>query len=144
MLQKLYQPRPLDRDLVTVSSKLLSHLFCSYESKIVKQIVQRIDHELHSNGSLASKLYFVGLESRMVEVMKLLDIGEGGVCFMGIHGMGGVGKTKLANVIYHVVYPQFEFRCFLRCKKDSSRGTRYNRTLNSLRKQLISDLFKGK
>jgi hypothetical protein len=55
-----------------------------------------------------------------------------------------VGKTKLANVIYHVVYPQFEFRCFLRCKKDSSRGTRYNRTLNSLRKQLISDLFKGK
>jgi hypothetical protein len=33
--------------------------------------------------------------------MKLLDIGEGStVCFMGIHGMGGVGKTKLAKVIY--------------------------------------------
>jgi predicted ATP-dependent serine protease len=88
----------------------------------------------------------VGIESRVEEVMKLLDIGEGGVRFIGIHGMCGVGKSTLARVIYDRVSRQFEVRCFLACKEENSSGTysRINRPLNALRNQLISKILKGK
>ncbi|XP_059430025.1 TMV resistance protein N-like [Corylus avellana] len=84
--------------------------------------------------------------------MKLLDIGVeeggGGVRFVGIHGMAGVGKTTLAQVISHMVSPQFEVSCFLSCKEKDDQDTsgymrRIDRSLNALQNKLISKILMG-
>ncbi|KAK4365724.1 hypothetical protein RND71_013604 [Anisodus tanguticus] len=50
----------------------------------------------------------VGIESRIGGVESLLKLGSGGVCFVGIWGMGGMGKTTVDNISN-----QFQRSCFL-------------------------------
>ncbi|THG11289.1 hypothetical protein TEA_000940 [Camellia sinensis var. sinensis] len=45
--------------------------------------------------------YTVGLNSRVEELMKLLDVKSSRVQVLGFHGMGGVGKTTLAKALYN-------------------------------------------
>ncbi|XP_042988603.1 disease resistance protein Roq1-like [Carya illinoinensis] len=79
----------------------------------------------------------VGIESRVEEMMNILGIGLDDVCFVGIHGMRGVGNTTLAEVIYDRISYQFEASSFIACIREETR----NRGLVSLRKQLLSKIF---
>jgi hypothetical protein len=41
--------------------------------------------------------YPVGLKSRLLKVISLIDVGsEDRVCMVGVHGTGGMGKSTLA------------------------------------------------
>ncbi|KAF8034821.1 hypothetical protein BT93_C0980 [Corymbia citriodora subsp. variegata] len=55
----------------------------------------------------------VGIHSRMEAVMELLGLGTSGVRFIVIHGMGGIGKTTLANAIFKGISSQFQSSSFL-------------------------------
>ena len=55
----------------------------------------------------------VGIHSRVVELESCLALESNDVRFIGIWAMGGMGKTTLARVVYHMVSKEFEARCFI-------------------------------
>ncbi|KAF7851514.1 hypothetical protein BT93_L3790 [Corymbia citriodora subsp. variegata] len=52
--------------------------------------------------------YLVGIKDRMDHIMNLLDLGVSDVRYIVIHGMGGIGKTTLAEAVYRQISPQFQ------------------------------------
>ncbi|XP_070012988.1 uncharacterized protein [Nicotiana sylvestris] len=64
------------------------------------QVISSIDNDL------------VGMESRVREVSSLLRMEAPNVCFIGIGGMGGIGKTTIASAVFGKYSCQFEDVCF--------------------------------
>ncbi|KAK4594849.1 hypothetical protein RGQ29_018540 [Quercus rubra] len=92
------------------------------ESQIIQNIVGELWHKL----SYAFSEYtenLVGIISRAEILESCLDLGSNNVRMVGIWGMGGIGKTTLARVVFHMVSNKFEGCCFLAnvrgvCEKD--------------------------
>ncbi|KAG2671402.1 hypothetical protein I3760_14G134200 [Carya illinoinensis] len=107
-----------------------------YESTIIQQISEMIFYNytmlnilIHDNQTI------VGINSRVEEMMNLLHMESNDVRFLGIHGMGGVGKTTLAEIIYYRFSCRFEGSSFISCTGERSTTAH---DLASLQKQLLS------
>ena len=81
----------------------------------------------------------VGIESRVQDMIQLLNTQQSNdVLFLGIWGMGGVGKTTIAKAIYNKVGRNFEARCFLANIRETWEHTSGQ---VSLQEQLMFDIF---
>ncbi|XP_042959099.1 disease resistance protein RPV1-like [Carya illinoinensis] len=104
-------------------------------------IIQQISGMIFYNYTMLNILFhydgqkLVGINSRVENMINLLDMESNDVRFLGIHGMGGVGKTTLAEIIYYRVSCQFEGSSFISCIRERSTTTP---DLASLQKQLLS------
>ncbi|XP_039169485.1 disease resistance protein RUN1-like [Eucalyptus grandis] len=78
--------------------------------------------------------HLVGIKDRTDEIMKQLDLEAFDVRFIVIYGMGGIGKTTLAEAVFKQISPQFQrYCCFLK-------DVRTHDIIN-LQKKLLSDIF---
>ncbi|XP_039154889.1 disease resistance protein RPV1-like [Eucalyptus grandis] len=72
--------------------------------------------------------------------MEMIGAGTSETRIIGIHGMGGIGKTTIAKLIYNNLSHNFEHCCFLRDVRETSK----NRGIQCLQNQLVSDILKTK
>ncbi|XP_062086549.1 disease resistance-like protein DSC1 [Humulus lupulus] len=81
---------------------------------VVKDILKKLSNKSSSSDSKGNLKGIVGIEKQVKEVESLLQIGSPkGRVVIGIWGMGGIGKTTLANAIFDKVASQFESCCFV-------------------------------
>ncbi|KAL3746496.1 hypothetical protein ACJRO7_015458 [Eucalyptus globulus] len=60
-------------------------------------------------------------DNRQIQrILETLEVDSDGVRFLGIHGVGGIGKTVLAKVVFNEVSSLFEGICFLNDVRESS------------------------
>ncbi|KAG8639892.1 disease resistance protein RUN1 isoform X2 [Manihot esculenta] len=108
------------------------------ESEFICEIVKDIISKLGRFSSDIAK-GLVGMESRSEKMRMYLDLGQPDkVKFIGVWGMGGIGKTTIASVVYKQLHSQFEGSSFLIDVREASK--RHN-GLVSLQNKLLSAIL---
>ncbi|XP_008222667.1 PREDICTED: TMV resistance protein N-like [Prunus mume] len=108
----------------------------SKEAELIQLLVKMVLTEIRKT-PMGLPAYTVGLDSRVEDMMRLLDVRSKRIRVVGIHGMGGVGKTMLARALFNRLVGYFECRSFISSVREISAGLE---GLVSLQNGLIAGL----
>ncbi|VVA27678.1 PREDICTED: TMV resistance, partial [Prunus dulcis] len=106
------------------------------EAELIQLLVKTVLTEMNKT-PVGLDAYTVGLDSRVEDVMRLLDVRSNSIRVVGIHGMGGVGKTTLAKALFNSLVSYFECHSFISNVREISAG---HEGLVSLQNKLIGSL----
>ncbi|XP_044471156.1 disease resistance protein RPV1-like isoform X3 [Mangifera indica] len=113
------------------------HLQDRHESHLIKKIVEEISEQLKQIGVLSRT--FFGMEARVHKLINdYLQLGLDDIRFIGLWGMGGIGKTTTARVLYEMLSDQYEYSSFVANVREVSGSI----GLVPLQEQLLSQVIK--
>ncbi|KAI9185857.1 hypothetical protein LWI28_011338 [Acer negundo] len=110
------------------------------ESALIEKIVEDILKRLNDMYPSCHDKNLVGIYSRIKQVESFLRRSTGDVGRVGIWGIGGIGKTTLAQAVYDRISCQFEGSCFVESIRETSEQSGES-GLNNLRLRLVSALL---
>ncbi|XP_075649601.1 TMV resistance protein N-like [Castanea sativa] len=108
-MKKVHKWRATLREVANLSGwSLQDRLESEFIQDIVEVILQKLSYAFPRDTK-----DLVGIDSRVKELMSLLAIGSNDVRIIGVWGMGGIGKTTLARVVYQMIFNEFEGGSFI-------------------------------
>ncbi|MED6146307.1 hypothetical protein PIB30_033305 [Stylosanthes scabra] len=118
--------------------KRLAKKFSFCEAVLVENIAQHIFETLIPKLPSSMK-NLVGIQSRVEQVISQIGLGLNDVRYIGMWGMGGIGKTTIAREVYETIRSRFEVTCFLVDVRDQCE----KKDIVHVQKQLLDQMHIG-
>lgn len=106
-----------------------------HETELIKNVAEKVRTKLYNELPIDNDI-LVGIESKIAKLDSTISNGLEEVRFIGIWGMGALGKTTPARVVYEQIHKSFEVHCFLLDVREASEKD----GLISLQRKLLSYL----
>jgi len=109
-----------------------------HEAKFIKEIIKVVLNKLEPKYLYVPE-HLVGMHQLARNIFDFLSTATDDVRIVGIHGMPGIGKTTIAQVVFNQLCNGFEGSCFL--SEINERSKQFNGGLVDLQKQLLHDIL---
>ncbi|XP_011013099.1 PREDICTED: TMV resistance protein N-like isoform X2 [Populus euphratica] len=116
----------------------LNHMADGHEAKFIKEIIKEVLNKLDPKYLYVPE-HLVGMDRLSRNIFYFLSTATDDVRIVGIHGMPGIGKTTIAQVVFNQLCDGFEGSCFL---SDINERSKQFNGLALLQKQLLHDILK--
>ncbi|XP_048136380.1 disease resistance protein RUN1-like [Rhodamnia argentea] len=84
-----------------------------HEGELVEIVIAIVLSKLQHDFQLDVPKNLIGIRDHVNTIRKWVDASASDVRMIGIYGMGGIGKTTLAKVIYNELSSEFKYHSFL-------------------------------